>query len=243
LNIYVDNWCAWQPRKSKPALSISCREGRYNEIQAEKPDLKDVPPMQRRRLGSLARVVFHVLSQCANISRQEPVVFSSLMGEIQRTQSILNDIAAVNPVSPAAFSLSVHNAISGQWSLIRSIKAPMVALSPTDGSCVAALIEAAGILQEDIYSEVNIVLYEEDYPAFYAPFLKGPTAPAALALRLVTEEQAEPHTLPLALNLAKHANSCIKPQGPLDLVPLLKNDISYLDIAEPQSNWRLEHPS
>ena len=197
--------------------------------------------MQRRRLGPLARVVFHVLGQCADTSRQEPVVFSSLMGEIQRTQSIINDIAADQPVSPAAFSLSVHNAISGQWSLIHGIKAPMVALSPTEGSFVAALIEAAGILQENIYREVNIVLYEEDYPAFYAPFLKGPTAPTALALRLVTKAQASSGAIPLTLSRAKQTGHCIKPQGPLDLVPLLKKDLAYLDIAEPQSNWRLEH--
>ena len=199
--------------------------------------------MQRRRLGPLARVVFYVLGQCADVSKQEPVIFSSLMGEIQRTQSILNDIAADQPVSPASFSLSVHNAISGQWSLIYGIKAPMVALSPTDGSFVAALIEAGGILQEKIYSEVNIVLYEEDYPAFYTPFIKGPTAPTALALRLVTEEQSGPGTLTLTLSPAKNADSCIKPQGPLDLVPLLKKDLSYLDIAEPQSNWHLEYSS
>lgn len=239
MKLYIDNWCAWEPRVGKHALSISCKQGRRDEVEAVKPALEAVPAMQRRRLGPMARVVFHVLGGCADISKQEPVVFSSLMGEIQRTQGILSDIAAENPVSPAAFSLSVHNAISGQWSLIHGIRAPMVALSPVRGSCIAALMEAAGILQEKTYSAVNVVFYEEDYPSFYAPFLEGPIAPAALALHLVTEDRARPSAQQLTLGIASQPQSHTEPLGPLDLLPLLKKDITYLNIAEPRANWRL----
>jgi hypothetical protein len=240
LKLYIDNWCAWEPRAGRDALSTFCKDGQQGEVEVEKPALESVPAMQRRRLGPLARVVFHVLGQCADISKQEPVVFSSLMGEIQRTQSILSDIAAEKPVSPAAFSLSVHNAISGQWSLIHGIRAPMVALSPVQGSCVAALMEAAGMLQEKTYSAVNVVLYEEDFPSFYAPFLKGPHAPTALALRLISEDQAGPNTQQFSLGVAIQSEKHTERPGPLDLLPLLRKNIKYLDITESQSNWRLE---
>jgi len=243
LNIYIDSWHAWQPRAGKLALSISARQGRLEEAELEKPALKTVPAMQRRRLGPLARVAFHVLGQCVDTSKQEPVVFSSLMGEIQRTQRILGSIASDEAVSPTAFSLSVHNAISGQWSMIHDIRAPMVALSPIQGNCVPALLEAAGILQEQTHPAVNVIFYEEDYPSFYAPFLEGAIAPAALALRLVTEDRAGSDTLRLSVNLAAHLKNCSKFHGPLDLVPLLKNDLDYLDIATTQSSWRLQRCS
>ena len=239
-DIFVDSWSAWQPRLNGSALCKSYKRGQQDESEIEKPELSDIPAMQRRRLGPLARVVFHVLGKCADISQQEPVIFSSLMGEVQRTQGILTAIAADQPVSPAAFSLSVHNSISGLWSLIHNIKAPMIAISPSNGSAVAGLLEAAGILQERRYSAVNIVHYEEDYPAFYTPFLTAPIAPCALALRVVASEAAEPHTQKLTLGTLVHRKNCTNSTGPLDLVPLLTGSCASLEIAESHASWRLE---
>jgi hypothetical protein len=196
--------------------------------------------MQRRRLSPLARVAFHVLGQCADMSKEEPVVFSSVMGEIQRTQRILETIATDQPVSPAAFSLSVHNSISGQWSVIHGIKAPMIALSPPDGSAVAALLEAIGILLESTYRAVNVVFYEEDYPEFYSPFLTGPIAAGALALRLVAPELAGNRTRRWKLQASENTHSGAEPGGALQLAPLLFGALKALEIAEPQSTWRLE---
>jgi len=240
LNIYIDSWHAWQPCASLPALSISASGGRREQCEVDKPNLAGVPAMARRRLSPLARVVFHVLDQCANTGTQEPVVFSSFMGEIQRTQGLLNAIGSDQPVSPAAFSLSVHNAIAGQWSLIHGIKAPMVAISPPCGSCVAALLEAAGILQEKHYQSVNIVFYEEDYPAFYAPYLDGPRAPAALALRLISAEQAGPHTQHFSLHSTDALHRDKRNSDPLELLPLLEGSCTSLHIAEPKTGWRLD---
>lgn len=224
VKVFVDSWFVWQP-------------------SANNPDLSNIPAIQRRRLGSLARVVFHALGQCADTSKQEPVVFSSLMGEIQRTQGILTAIATDELVSPTAFSLSVHNAISGLWSMIHDIQAPMIAISPINGSPVPALLEAAGILKEKKHPAVNIVMYEENYPEFYSPFLAGPKGPCALALRVVAPELAGPQSQQLCLRPLQQGENRCHASGPLALEPLLEKNISYLDIAEPQSNWRLQHSS
>lgn len=240
LEIYVDAWFVWQPRANLPALSISASQGRREQCEIDKPNLTSVPAMARRRLSPLARVVFHVLSQCADIRAQEPVVFSSFMGEIQRTQGLLDAIGSDQPVSPAAFSLSVHNAIAGQWSLIQDIKAPMVAISPPGGSCVAALLEGAGILQEKHYQSVNIVFYEENFPTLYTPYLDGPQAPSALALRLVAAEHALPHTQRLTLRSTENPHQGKRNSDPLHLLPLLDGSCNSLSISEPQIGWRLD---
>ncbi len=219
---------------------MSYRDGSFFDTTADKPELGGIRPMLRRRLGPLARTVFHVLNECTDVSNSEPVVFSSQMGEIQRTQGILDAIASDDPVSPTAFSLSVHNAISGLWSMIHDISAPMVALSPIDGSCTAALIESVGILQEGAYSSVNTVFYEEDYPSFYSPYLTGPIAPYALALRLVAPELAGPSTTRLALKAVEASSRAAAQAMPLDLIPLLRKTNGTLEITGSSGNWRLE---
>ena len=191
LNIAVERWCAWEPLAGARAICSHYNGGVQANERVEKPDLTTVSAMQRRRLGTLARIVFHVLARCTGAGAQEPVVFSSFMGEIERTQGILGAIAANQPISPAAFSLSVHNAIGGQWSLAHGITAPMIALAPPANSPVSALLEAEGMLFEGEYPAINVVYYEEPYPEFYTPFLQGPADPVALALRLVPSSDAE----------------------------------------------------
>jgi beta-ketoacyl synthase-like protein len=240
LKIAVERWSAWEPREGLPAVFSSFSHGKMSSSDIEKPDLAGVPAMQRRRLGRLARVVFHVLDRCADTSEQEPVVFSSLMGEIQRTQEILQSIAADEPVSPMSFSLSVHNAVGGQWSVIHGIKAPMLALSPPANSPIPALLEAAGLLQEGVYSAVNVVYYEENYPVFYSPFLDGPSAPTALAMRLIPADRSL-ETLALQLDLRRlPGKSGVPPWDNYSvLLDILRGDRSDAMVREPCCRWQL----
>lgn len=192
--------------------------------------------MQKRRLGPLARIVFHVLDDCATAPADTPVIFSSVMGEIKRTQGILEALAAEEAVSPAAFSLSVHNAVGGLWSLIRGCQAPMLAVAPTGGSPVAALVEAAGMLQEGACERVTVVFYDEDLPAFYRPYMTGPVAPYALAMEVVPA--ATPNAA--ALSVTRLHSTGAGQSNPLDLLPLLRGEASAVVMCEPQCHWSLE---
>ena len=196
--------------------------------------------MQRRRLGPLARVVFQVLGDCADSSAQEPVVFSSMMGEINRTQDILQNIASEQPVSPTAFSLAVHNSIGGLWSLVHKIHAPMNAISSSYGSPVAGLIEATGILCESPCSAVNLVFYEENFPDFYSPFFSGPRAPSALAIRLVPPQNASKECAQITLAPANSQADSTAIANPLALLPLLVRSSSEITLPDHQSTWQLK---
>jgi hypothetical protein len=205
------------------------------------PDTAGVSALLRRRLGPVARVVFQVLNHCADITRQEPVVFSSVLGDINRTQTILESIVSGAPVSPAAFSLSVHNAIGGLWSLAHGITAPIVALAPLDYSPVPALVEAAGLLDEGGYSAVNVVYFEDEYPEFYDGFFEPPPGPAAVALRLVAPELDSGET-GLRIEL-KHGGPAAPPAPESNfaaLTDLLAGRRTAIAIREPQCEWRLE---
>jgi hypothetical protein len=149
--------------------------------------------MQRRRLGPLAKTVFHTVRQCLAPGEQIPVVCSSVHGESQRTFQLLEALAAGEPVAPAAFSLSVHNAIAGQISIAFGNRAPMLALAPGRQGAAPALQEACGWLRQ--WPAAVVVLYDEQQPEFYRPFVDGPAFPLSIALRLGAPRGRADHCL------------------------------------------------
>jgi len=94
-----------------------------------KPSLDFLEPIQRRRLSSLARGVFHCTGRIGPPG-DVPLVFASRHGEAERTLAILGDLAAGAEVSPLLFSMSVHNAVPGLLSILRGNRAPATALAP-----------------------------------------------------------------------------------------------------------------
>jgi hypothetical protein len=163
-----------------------------------------------------------------------------MMGEIHRTQGILQDIASEQAVSPTAFSLAVHNSIGGLWSLVHGIHAPMNAISSSYGSPVAGLIEAAGILCESRYPAVNLVFYEENFPYFYSPFFSGPRAPSALALRLVPSQNASENCDQITLAPTNSQADSTMIADPLTLLPLLVRLSTEITLLENQASWQLK---
>lgn len=237
LDLFVDNWSCWQPQPDGSAVCFTAQGAKHTTEQDANPNLQAIAPMLRRRLSPLARVVFHVLGPQ---EQAEPVIFSSLMGEIQRTQGILESIAEDKPVSPTAFSLSVHNAIGGLWSLIHGVTAPMVALSPRGQSLVAALLEATGLLQERRYPSVNVVFYEDIFPTFYDPYLQSSDAPCALALRLSNDGGGAGG---FRLSMATQPLTGEAVEGPLALLPLLTGETNRLLLSDDSQQWLLTHAS
>ncbi|NND68200.1 MAG: 3-oxoacyl-ACP synthase [Halioglobus sp.] len=235
MKIAIASWCAWWTQADGTARALSCVRGELLETQADKPRVEGVKPIQKRRLSPLARLVFAALDHAGEAAARGPVIFSSTMGELNRTHGILATLAADEPVSPAAFSLSVHNAIAGLWSMLRDNTAPMLALSPAGGSPAAALVEAAGILGEGREREVSVVLYEEPYPAFYHPYRTGPEQPYALALSLVAP--GTPGVIELDLEAGRAGAR--RWATDLDLLPLLRGEQGALTLGEPQMSWRL----
>lgn len=144
-----------------------------------------VPKMLQRRLSPLAKAVFHAADHCIKAGEQLPTVFSSTHGEIGKSFRMLKTIEADEDLSPTAFSLSVHNAISGLFSIVYGNRQESTVIAPGMEGIAAAFIEAAGMLGEG-RDEVLLVLYDEALPDFFpfAPFKLNTDAPCALALRI-----------------------------------------------------------
>jgi hypothetical protein len=234
--IGVESWSCWEPRSDR-SVCTSYSSGEVVSEELERPRLESIPPMQRRRLSPLARVAFHVLGECMAPAEQEPLIFSSVMGEIRRTHGIHDSLAAGDLVSPTAFSLSVHNSVAGLWSVIHGNKAPMLSLAPSGSSPVPALLEAAGILAEGRYKSVLVVYCEEDYPEFYRPFMESPIGPTATALRLVA---AGPNSGDFVLSLEQSTEETTDAANShRSFIELLKRREQRVIVTEPQARWQL----
>ena len=132
----VDDWHQWSRR---PTLLPASDEA---------PDVSFLPAMQRRRLGRMARMAFAVGWPLAEGYEQLPLVFVSRHGETPRTFDILRDLAADEPLSPTQFSLSVHNAVIGLWSIMRGSTSEMTALAAAGDGLEHGVFEAATLLAE-----------------------------------------------------------------------------------------------
>lgn len=177
----------------------------------ESPDVSFLPAMQRRRLGRMARMAFAVGWPLAQDHEQLPLVFVSRHGETPRTFEILRDLAAGEPLSPTQFSLSVHNAVIGLWSIMRGSTCEMTALAAAGDGLEHGVFEAATLLAEGA-AAVLLIITEERPPEAYAQWIDDVPFPYAVGLLLTpgdtwslsldsTGADAQPSRWPHALSL------------------------------------------
>lgn len=209
----IDQWQAWAPGLANADdWAIWAREPCRLE-NASEPDVSFLPAMQRRRLSRLARMAFAVATPLTQGQPPMPLVYASRHGETPRTFAILSDMAREEALSPTQFSLSVHNAIIGLWSIQQADRSEMTALAAEGDGLEHAILEAALLLAEGAPS-VLVVVAEDQPPAAYQPWIDDVPFPYALALRLTSgagwqlrldtaEAEQPPSTWPHALELIR----------------------------------------
>jgi hypothetical protein len=130
-------------------------------------DVGFVEPMLRRRLSSLARMVLHAAHDCAHDIPDARFVYASRHGELARTTTMLEALAARDGVSPAVFSMSVLNASTGMYSMLQKNFAPSTAISAGESSFGYGLLEACLQLEANPGQAVLFVYADEPAPAVY----------------------------------------------------------------------------
>ncbi len=170
----LQNWSVWPPLDKE-----------VDEQLIQQQRLSVLPKMLKRRLSPLARIVFTAAIPCLQENKQVPTVFSSTHGELAKSLKMMEMIEAGEDISPTAFSLSVHNAIAGLFSIAFNNQTESTVVAAGEEGIAAAFIEAAGILQEGA-EQVLIVFYDEPLPQFYpsARFKLSTEKSCAVALLL-----------------------------------------------------------
>lgn len=158
-------WAAWAPGLTTPESWAAWASNPTVPSGTELPPLTEVPAMQRRRIEKLGRLVFQVTQWVQQEQRGLPLVFASRHGDAPRSVDLLTSLAKQEPLSPASFALSVHNAIGGQYSIIRGDTTNVSAVSNGLFTPEAGLLEAATLGNEAI-----LVVYEASPHALHAPY-------------------------------------------------------------------------
>lgn len=135
-------------------------------VDQELSAIEHIPAMQRRRLSRLAKLALNSAMQTLDTHNVDYIVWVSQYGDEAKTLNILEDVLSEQTPSPTQFSTSVHNAISGLYSILCRDATPATSLA---GAWNDGLIEAyAWLKTRPEARQVLLVYYDEALPDIYA---------------------------------------------------------------------------
>lgn len=179
--IFLQDWRAWLPVAEEAATPAALDAARV--MHDATPRAAAIPAMLRRRLTPLGRAICEMLDALAVGADNLPLVHASQHGDGHRPLDMLDAIAAGEALSPTRFSLSVHNAILGVYSIAAGHRASMAAVAAGGEEFAALMGEARGYFAEG-FDEVAVVLSDSPLPERYRARDVSPSTPAAIVLRL-----------------------------------------------------------
>ncbi len=148
-------------------------------------DLTWVPAMQRRRMSRFARMALHCAHQTASrIETPLSSVFATRHGDLHRTSVLIGNVAKREPLSPNAFSLSVHNAVAGLFTILSKNTLPTTTISAGPDTFAMALIEAYAKLQAGVTDKMLLVHTDQALPEIYSRYQDEKQIDHALAMCL-----------------------------------------------------------
>jgi hypothetical protein len=150
-----------------------------------------LPAMLRRRVTPIGHAAFAAALGALSPARNVRFVFASRHGEFSRTLGLLTALAADEPLSPAEFSLSVHNSLAGLLSIAQKNAAGHTTVAAGHDTFVSALLEAAAGLATGADDCVLVVYYDERLPYPYDSFEPAGLPGLAVALLLVPPQPGE----------------------------------------------------
>ncbi|MEJ0058675.1 MAG: beta-ketoacyl synthase chain length factor [Terricaulis sp.] len=146
-------------------------------------DASEIPAALRRRMPSFAKTFVRCGLALLREAPGSDLVLSSQHGDLGSTVELLADLAHDALLSPATFSISVHNAPAGLLGQCLGLSASHTAIAANTSSFPAGLTEAYARLATGEAASVVLVHAEAPMPPIYRPFDDGGPG-VHLALRL-----------------------------------------------------------
>lgn len=169
----VASHTAWAPGLDTAAAWLEWAHGRTSlNTAASDPKVAKMPPMLRRRASATGKMALEAAYACLPepvVASDLPVIFASRHGECARSVELLQELAQHAPLSPTSFSLSVHNANGGLWSIARGDRSNNIAIAAGSSTVEHALIEACGLLADGA-QQVLLVMADNPPPEVFAAY-------------------------------------------------------------------------
>jgi hypothetical protein len=144
-----------------------------------------IPSALRRRMGPLERLAVRcTLGVLEGSPSTDELIYCSRYGSVETLCALLRSIAVREPVSPMAFSASVHNAVPGLVGQVRQERFNYTAISAGRSTFSAGLIECCARLATEECRDVTLVLADMMLPAPYCEFAEKDASNLAVAMRL-----------------------------------------------------------
>jgi Beta-ketoacyl synthase, N-terminal domain len=148
MEVFVRSVSVWGPGLQGWAASQPILRGAQDYVASEaNPPLPTLlSATERRRTGLVARLALSVAQQASEMAGIAPgaipSVFATANGDGAVVHSILEALAAGEPVSPTQFHNSVHNTAAGYWSIATGSQQPTNCVACHDSTAAAALLKA-----------------------------------------------------------------------------------------------------
>lgn len=156
----------------------------------ETPSLDFTPPLFRRRLSQLTKMVIQVIHSqieeynCGDIKQ----FLISDRGEINRQYQILTQLFEDEEILPASFSLAVYNTPVGQASLAMKLKSGYSVLFPCGQDFVQGLQTACAAILSGDEEQILLVYADEQITDDYANLLTNDNTPFAFCTIVSAKE-------------------------------------------------------
>lgn len=184
--VFVKRWSAWAPdHRDEEAWRDWARAPVAPKGNAH-PDVSFLPAMFRRRCNPLARLMLAAaFDGCEADAASEPrTVFASRHGSINDSLPLLEALALRKPLSPTAFSHTVHNVQAGLFSIAAENRQPSSSVSGSADTFESGFIEALTHLDRDPERDVLLVVGDHPLHAVFAPLVDEDAVSYAFALLL-----------------------------------------------------------
>lgn len=204
VEVSVDRWSAWLPGITTDSALKAWADDQLAIDLSQTPDISFLPPNQRRRLSLLSKMVLFTAHTCSD-NEKVATVCCSRYGEFSRTVTLLKDLAAKEPLSPTAFSQSVHNTALGLFSISNQNIKPATAIASCEDTFPMGFIEAAAMLLSGRQEKVLLVMADEVPEAPYLAYSEG-GIPYAIAILLSLKKGKQDISLLMKPNSESVAN-------------------------------------
>tara|TARA_B110000503_G_C7173241_1_gene425521 strand:+ start:1019 stop:1759 length:741 start_codon:yes stop_codon:yes gene_type:complete len=233
----IESWSVWTPDFVQDRTD-SKDLGKDESLGKNAVDLSAFPAMLRRRLSKPGKTALHSILQLKDVLPEEiPTVFSSHYGEVERSVSLLKSLAYGEPLSPTDFSLAVHNAVAGVYSIGRKQHSNMNAISAGSGGFAMGLVEAYGLLLK--HDHVLCVDYGSPLPEPYENTSNQQEYPYAIAM-LISKTGAD--QVQIFQTRAPDDSGDVEPDSfpPDQLINFLNKKISHFRLRCGNSLWNFQ---
>ncbi|PWC36575.1 beta-ketoacyl synthase chain length factor [Azospirillum sp. TSO35-2] len=185
LRFAVRRWSAWTPGRETRAAWRDWAGAPPSAVDEAPPPA--LPMMLRRRATPLGQRLIAAALACGDGAARARYVLASRHGELGRTLTILESLAAGDPPSPTEFSMSVHHGLAGLLSIHTGNRAGHTALAAGEDSFGFGLLEAAALLAERPGEPVLLLYGDDPLPDAYAAFREDGDAGLPMVCALLLE--------------------------------------------------------